>query len=129
MDSTDALMLDDIPKRMLVVGGGIIGLEMATIYDALGSEITMVELGNQIIPVADKDIVTPLFKKIKKTYANVFLNTKVTKMTAAKKGIKVEFEGKDAPESDIFDKVLVAVGRTPNGLLICLLYTSPSPRD
>ena len=118
MDSTDALMLDDIPKRMLVVGGGIIGLEMATIYDALGSEITMVELGNQIIPVADKDIVTPLFKKIKKTYANVFLNTKVTKMTAAKKGIKVEFEGKDAPESDTFDKVLVAVGRTPNGLLI-----------
>ena len=118
MDSTDALMLDDIPKRMLVVGGGIIGLEMATIYDALGSEITMVELGSQIIPVADKDIVTPLFKKIKKTYANVFLNTKVTKMTAAKKGIKVEFEGKDAPESDTFDKVLVAVGRTPNGLLI-----------
>ena len=118
MDSTDALMLDEIPKRMLVVGGGIIGLEMATIYDALGSEITMVELGNQIIPVADKDIVTPLFKKIKKTYANVFLNTKVTKMTAAKKGIKVEFEGKDAPESDTFDKVLVAVGRTPNGLLI-----------
>ena len=118
MDSTDALMLDDIPKRMLVVGGGIIGLEMATIYDALGSEITMVELGNQIIPVADKDIVTPLFKKIKKTYANVFLNTKVTKMTAAKKGIKVEFEGKDAPQSDTFDKVLVAVGRTPNGLLI-----------
>ena len=118
MDSTDALMLDDIPKRMLVVGGGIIGLEMATIYDALGSEITMVELGNQIIPVADKDIVTPLFKKIKKTYANVFLNTKVTKMTAEKKGIKVEFEGKDAPQSDTFDKVLVAVGRTPNGLLI-----------
>jgi len=91
---------------------------MATIYDALGSEITIVELGGQIIPVADKDIVTPLFKKIKKNYANVFLNTKVTKMTAAKKGIKVEFEGKDAPESDTFDKVLVAVGRTPNGLLI-----------
>ena len=118
MDSTDALMLDDIPKRMLVVGGGIIGLEMATIYDALGSEITIVELGGQIIPVADKDIVTPLLKKIKKNYANVFLNTKVTKMTAAKKGIKVQFEGKNAPESDTFDKVLVAVGRTPNGLLI-----------
>ena len=118
MDSTDALMLENIPKRMLVVGGGIIGLEMATIYDALGSEITIVELGSQIIPVADKDIVTPLFKKIKKNYANVFLNTKVTKMTALKKGIQVEFEGKDSPESDIFDKVLVAVGRTPNGLLI-----------
>ncbi len=118
MDSTDALLLDDIPKRMLVVGGGIIGLEMATIYDALGSEITIVELGGQIIPAADKDIVNPLFKKVKKNYANVFLNTKVSSMTALKKGIKVEFEGKDAPKTDTFDKVLVAVGRTPNGNLI-----------
>ena len=118
MDSTDALLLDDIPKRMLVVGGGIIGLEMATIYDALGSEITIVELGGQIIPAADKDIVNPLFKKAKKNYANVFLNTKVTSMSALKKGIKVEFEGKDAPKNDTFDKVLVAVGRTPNGNLI-----------
>ena len=84
MDSTDALLLDDIPKRMLVVGGGIIGLEMATIYDALGSEITIVELGGQIIPAADKDIVNPLFKKAKKNYANVFLNTKVTSMSALK---------------------------------------------
>ena len=118
MDSTDALLLDDIPKRMLVVGGGIIGLEMATIYDALGSEITIVELGSQIIPAADKDIVNPLFKKAKKNYANVFLNTKVTSMSTLKKGIKVEFEGKDAPKNDTFDKVLVAVGRTPNGNLI-----------
>ena len=118
MDSTDALLLDDIPKRMLVVGGGIIGLEMATIYDALGSEITIVELGGQIIPAADKDIVNPLFKKAKKNYANVFLNTKVTSMSTLKKGIKVEFEGKDAPKNDTFDKVLVAVGRTPNGNLI-----------
>lgn len=118
MDSTDALLLDDIPKRMLVVGGGIIGLEMATIYDALGSEITIVELGGQIIPAADKDIVSPLFKKAKKNYANVFLNTKVTSMNALKKGIKVEFEGKDAPKTDTFDKVLVAVGRTPNGNLV-----------
>ena len=118
MDSTDALLLDEIPKRLLVVGGGIIGLEMATIYDALGSEITMVELGGQIIPQADKDIVTPLFKKIKKNYANIFLNTKVTKMSALKKGIKVDFEGKDSPSTDIFDKVLVAVGRSPNGLAI-----------
>ena len=94
MDSTDALLLDEIPKRLLVVGGGIIGLEMATIYDALGSEITMVELGAQIIPQADKDIVMPLFKKVKKQYANIFLNTKVTKMSALKKGIKVDFEGK-----------------------------------
>jgi dihydrolipoamide dehydrogenase len=115
MDSTDALLLDEIPKRLLVVGGGIIGLEMATIYDALGSEITMVELGAQIIPQADKDIVMPLFKKVKKQYANIFLNTKVTKMSALKKGIKVDFEGKDSPSTDTFDKVLVAVGRSPNG--------------
>jgi dihydrolipoamide dehydrogenase len=118
MDSTDALLLDDVPKRMLIVGGGIIGLEMATIYDALGTEITIVELGGQIIPAADKDIVNPLFKKAKKNYANIFLNTKVTSMEPLKKGIKVLFEGKDAPESDTFDKVLVAVGRTPNGMLI-----------
>ena len=118
MDSTDALMMDDIPKRLLVVGGGIIGLEMATIYDALGSEITIVELEGQIIPAADKDIVRPLLKRIKKNYANIFLNTKVTKMTASKKGIKVNFEGKDAPKTDTFDKVLVAVGRSPNGQMI-----------
>ena len=115
MDSTAALLLDEIPKRLLVVGGGIIGLEMATIYDALGSEITKVELGGQIIPQADKDIVMPLFKKVKKQYANIFLNTKVTKMSALKKGIKVDFEGKDSPSTDTFDKVLVAVGRSPNG--------------
>ena len=118
MDSTDSLMMDDIPKRLLVVGGGIIGLEMATIYDALGSEITIVELEGQIIPTADKDIVRPLLKRIKKNYANIFLNTKVTKMTASKKGIKVNFKGKDAPKTDTFDKVLVAVGRSPNGQMI-----------
>jgi len=72
MDSTDALLLDDIPKRLLIVGGGIIGLEMATIYDALGSEITIAELGEQLIPTADQDIVNPLFKRIKKIYSNIF---------------------------------------------------------
>ena len=118
MDSTDALLLDDIPKRLLIVGGGIIGLEMATIYDALGSEITIVELCEQLIPTADKDIINPLFKRIKKIYSNIFLNTKVTKMTAIKKGIKVSFEGKDAPETDTFDKVLVSIGRSPNGHLL-----------
>ena len=118
MDSTDALLLDDIPKRLLIVGGGIIGLEMATIYDALGSEITIVELGEQLIPTADKDIINPLFKRIKKIYSNIFLNTKVTKMTAIKKGIKVSFEGKDAPKTDTFDKVLVSIGRSPNGHLL-----------
>jgi len=118
MDSTDALLLDDIPKNLLIVGGGIIGLEMATIYDALGSEITIVELGEQLIPTADKDIINPLFKRIKKIYSNIFLNTKITKMTAIKKGIKVSFEGKDAPEADTFDKVLVSIGRSPNGHLL-----------
>ena len=118
MDSTDALLLDDIPKRLLIVGGGIIGLEMATIYDALGSEITIAELGEQLIPTADKDIINPLFKRIKKIYSNIFLNTKVTKMTAIKKGIKVSFEGKDAPKTDTFDKVLVSIGRSPNGNLL-----------
>ena len=118
MDSTDALLLDDIPKRLLIVGGGIIGLEMATIYDALGSEITIVELDEQLIPTADKDIINPLFKRIKKIYSNIFLNTKVTKMTAIKKGIKVSFEGKDAPKTDTFDKVLVSIGRSPNGHLL-----------
>jgi len=118
MDSTDALLLDDIPKRLLIVGGGIIGLEMATIYDALGSEITIAELGEQLIPTADQDIINPLFKSIKKIYSNIFLNTKVIKMTAIKKGIKVSFEGKDAPKSDTFDKVLVSIGRSPNGDLL-----------
>ena len=118
MDSTDALLLDDIPKRLLIVGGGIIGLEMATIYDALGSEITIAELGEQLIPTADQDIVNPLFKRIKKIYSNIFLNTTVIKMTAIKKGIKVSFEGKEAPKTDTFDKVLVSIGRSPNGDLL-----------
>ena len=91
---------------------------MATIYDALGSEITIVELGEQLIPTADKDIVNPLFKRIKKIYSNIFLNTEVTKMTAIKKGIKVNFDGKDAPKMDTFDKVLVSIGRSPNGHLL-----------
>ena len=118
MDSTDALELENIPKRLLIVGGGIIGLEMATIYSALGSEITIVELSDQIIAAADKDIVTPLFKKVKKQYKNIFLETKVTSMEPIKEGIQVSFEGKNAPQSDIFDKVLVSIGRSPNGNLI-----------
>lgn len=118
MDSTDALALDSIPKRLLVVGGGIIGLEMATVYAALGSEITIVELGEQLISAADKDIVAPLLRHIKKQYANIFLNTKVTSMEALDTGIKVGFEGNNAPEFDSFDKVLVSIGRSPNGKLI-----------
>lgn len=117
MDSTDALDLKDIPKRLLVIGGGIIGLEMATVYHALGSEITIVEGGSQIISAADTDIIKPLFNKIKKEYANIYLDTKVAKMEAEIGGIAVKFEGKEN-KTDIFDKVLVAVGRTPNGKLL-----------
>lgn len=118
MDSTDALDLTDVPKRLLIVGGGIIGLEMATVYNALGSEITVVELSNQLIATADKDIVNPLFRRIKKQYANIFLDTKVVSMKTQNDGIKVGFKGRGAPEFDTFDKVLVAIGRTPNGKLI-----------
>ena len=118
MDSTDALELADVPKRLLIVGGGIIGLEMATVYAALGSEITIVELSDQLIASADKDIVNPLYKRIKKQYQNIYLGTKVASMEALKEGIKVGFEGKGAPETDTFDKVLVSIGRSPNGQLI-----------
>jgi pyruvate/2-oxoglutarate dehydrogenase complex dihydrolipoamide dehydrogenase (E3) component len=176
MDSTDALDLEHVPKRLLIIGGGIIGLEMATVYEALGSEITVVELSDQLIAAADKDIVNPLFKRIKKQlvficlstlinpqsstftpafsqsislplgvrpietktlsaaadkdivnplfkrikkqYANIFLSTEVTSMDAQEEGIQVGFKGKGAPEFDSFDKVLVSIGRTPNGKLI-----------
>ncbi|WP_170414566.1 dihydrolipoyl dehydrogenase [Ruegeria atlantica] len=119
IDSTGALELVDVPKRMLVLGGGIIGLEMACVYDALGSNITVVELMDQIIPGADKDIVKPLMNRIKGRYENIFLKTKVTAIEPLKKGLKVTFED-DKGESftDTFDKVLVAVGRKPNGKLI-----------
>ncbi len=114
-DSTDALELTTIPKKLLIVGGGIIGLEMATVYHALGSEISVVELMEQIIPGCDNDLVTPLYRHIKKQYKNIWLNTKVTGIEAHKKGLQVSFSGKDAPESEQYDAVLVAVGRRPNG--------------
>ena len=118
MDSTDALDLEDIPKKLLVIGGGIIGLEMATVYNALGSDITVVELQDSLIPGADKDIVKPLLKRVQGQYEAIYLNTKVASIGAQKQGLKVSFEGKDAPETAVFDKILVAVGRTPNGKLI-----------
>lgn len=114
-DSSDALALPFIPKKLLIVGGGIIGLEMATVYHALGSEIHVVELMEQIIPGCDKDLITPLFRKIKKQYKNIWLETKVSAIEAQDDGLKVSFDGKGAPESEIFDAVLVAVGRRPNG--------------
>ncbi|MBS0125715.1 dihydrolipoyl dehydrogenase [Thetidibacter halocola] len=116
IDSTGALDLMDVPERMLVLGGGIIGLEMACVYDALGSKITVVELMDQIIPGADKDIVKPLMTRIKGRYENIFLKTKVTGAEATDAGIKITFQDENGESfSDTFDKVLVAVGRRPNG--------------
>lgn len=117
-DSTDALRLKEVPKRLLIVGGGIIGLEMATVYEALGSKITVVELQDSLIPGADKDIIRPLQKRISKRYENIYLKTRVASMSAEEAGIKVGFEGAKAPEEDTFDAVLVSVGRAPNGKLI-----------
>ncbi|GGH34043.1 dihydrolipoamide dehydrogenase [Cribrihabitans marinus] len=119
IDSTGALELDGIPKRLLVLGGGIIGLEMACVYDALGSRVTVVELMDQLIPGADKDIVKPLHKRIEGRYEAIKLKTKVTAVEAQKKGLKVTFEDdKGESSTDTFDKVLVAVGRRPNGKLV-----------
>jgi dihydrolipoamide dehydrogenase len=118
IDSTGALELKDIPKRLLVLGGGIIGLEMATVYHALGSKVTVVEFMDQLMPGADKDIVTPLHKRIEKRYENIYLGTKVTKVEATPAGMKVTFEGGKAPAADTFDRILVSVGRRPNGKLI-----------
>ncbi len=118
MDSTDALALADVPRRLLVVGGGIIGLEMATVYESLGSRVTVVELMDNLIPGCDQDLVKPLHKRIAKRYENIFLGTKVTRVQAQKKGLKVYLEGGKAPEAATFDKILVAVGRRPNGDLI-----------
>ena len=116
IDSTGALALADVPKRMLVIGGGIIGLEMATVYDALGSKVSVVELMDQLMPGADKDMVKPLHTRIAKRYEAIMLKTKVTKIEAKKNGLKVSFEGDQAPdEPQVYDRVLMAVGRRPNG--------------
>ncbi|WP_353500027.1 dihydrolipoyl dehydrogenase [Vibrio sp. CB1-14] len=112
-DSTDALAMESIPERLLIVGGGIIGLEMAQVYAALGSNITIVEAQDHIIPSADKDLVQPLQRATKKTYQTL-TKTLVTQMDAQPDGILVSFEGKKAPEPSLFDAVLIAVGRAPN---------------
>jgi dihydrolipoamide dehydrogenase len=120
MDSTDALQLAEVPKTLLVVGGGIIGLEMATVYRALGSQVTVVEFMDQLMPGADKDLVKPLADRLKKQGVAIHLKTKATKVEASKKGITVAFEsateGQPADiQTSTFDRVLVAVGRSPNG--------------
>ena len=118
IDSTGALELADIPKRLLILGGGIIGLEMATVYHALGSSITVVELMDQLVPGCDADLVKPLHQRIRKWYDNIYIKTRVTRIEPRKEGLEVFFEGEGAPASEVFDKVLVAVGRRPNGLSI-----------
>ncbi|WP_019021472.1 MULTISPECIES: dihydrolipoyl dehydrogenase [unclassified Thioalkalivibrio] len=120
MDSTDALDLADIPERMLVVGGGIIGLEMACVYESLGTKVTVVELSDTLMPGADRDIVRPFEKRAKKRFENIFLKSKVTGAEATEQGIVCRFEGeaKGLPEEGTFDRVLVAVGRSPNGAKI-----------
>jgi len=118
IDSTGALELGGIPQRLLVLGGGIIGLEMATVYHELGARVTVVELMDQLIPGADKDLVTPLARRITRQYENIYLQTKVTGVQARPDGLVVSFEGGKAPATDTFDRILVAVGRRPNGKLI-----------
>jgi dihydrolipoamide dehydrogenase len=115
MDSTDALELKDIPKSLLVVGGGIIGLEMATVYRALGAEVTVVEFMDQLMPGADTDLIKPLADRLKKQGVAVHLKTRVVDAKAEKKGIVCSFEGASIPANDTYDRVLVAVGRAPNG--------------
>ena len=115
IDSTGALELGTIPKRLLVVGGGIIGLEMATVYDALGSKITVVELMDALIPGADQDIVKVLQKRIAKRYEKILLKSKVSSIEALKEGLKVTFDAGGVQSTDTFDAILMAVGRRPNG--------------
>jgi dihydrolipoamide dehydrogenase len=118
IDSTGALEFKDIPQRMLIIGGGIIGLEMGTVYDALGTKITVVELADGLMQGCDRDLVRPLQKRMGKRFEHIFLQTKVVKMAADGDLIKVTFEGKDGTFEDTFNKVLVSVGRIPNGKLI-----------
>ena len=115
MDSTAALELQDIPQRLLVIGGGIIGLEMGCVYDALGSKVSVVELMDQLMPGADPDLVKPLEKRLRKRYEQILLGVKVQAVEALPEGLRVTFSGTGAPTPQIYDRVLVAVGRRPNG--------------
>ncbi len=115
IDSTGALALVDIPSKMLIVGGGIIGLEMASVYAGLGSDVDIVELQPGLMPGCDRDLVKPLQKRLEKHVDSIWLKTKVSDIKAQKNGLKVSFEGDKAPASKLYDRVLVAVGRTPNG--------------
>jgi dihydrolipoamide dehydrogenase len=115
IDSTGALELADIPARLLVIGGGIIGLEMATVYAELGSRVTVVELLDGLVPGADRDLVKPLEKRLKGLLAGIHTSTKVAALRATPAAIEASFEGKSVPADGAFDRVLIAVGRRPNG--------------
>lgn len=115
VDSTGALELSDLPKRMLVIGGGIIGLEMACVYSALGTNVSVVELTNSLMPGTDPDLVRPFHKIISKRYERIMLGIKVTSMQAKPAGIEVSFDGKNAPDAQVYDRVLVSIGRRANG--------------
>ena len=114
-DSTGALALADIPRRLLVIGGGIIGLEMACVYDALGSKVSVVEMQDGLMPGADRDLVRPLERRLKKRYEAILLNTRVAKLEAQPEGLLASFDGPGAPGPQRYDRVLVATGRRPNG--------------
>jgi len=118
INSTGALSLVDVPERFLIIGGGIIGLEMATVYHALGSRVTVVEMTDQLMPGTDSDLLRPLGRRLKNQCENIFLSTRVSGVVATPDGLIASFEGSGAPESERFDRVLVAVGRRPNGHLI-----------
>ena len=114
IDSTDALELSIIPNKMLIIGGGIIGLEMATIYASLGSSVSIVELTETLMPGTDRDLVKPLEKHLKKQCDHIYKSVEVSSATSTKKGIEISFKGKGAPESAVYDSVLIAVGRVSN---------------
>jgi dihydrolipoamide dehydrogenase len=118
IDSTDALELPEFSGGLLVIGGGIIGLEMACVYDALGSRVSVVELTSQLMPGCDPDLVRPLERRIRSRYEQILLGTRVTKVEPLAEGLRVTFEGEKAPAPQVFGRVLVAVGRSPNGKLI-----------
>ncbi len=114
MDSTGALALADVPKKLLVVGGGYIGLEMGSVYAALGSQVTVVEMLSGLLPGADRDLVRPLQKRLAEHFKAIHLNTKVAKLTASKKGIVADLEGEGVDSPQTFDRVLISIGRRPN---------------
>jgi len=130
MDSSDALEMDEIPGTLLIVGGGIIGMEMATVYSAFGSKVSVVEMMDQIIPPADEDLVKPLARIYKKKLEAIYTSVKVSKVDAEEKGLKVTFEGAGAPEPTYYDRILVSIGRRPNtdGIGLEVLGITPDQR-